>query len=126
MIDDQIRKYVRAEVDETDNISVQIIRIATMLKGAEVKPIKVKPLNISARGVKFESELDFGSGIMLDLLIGIEDKTIQTTCKIVRKEFTKGLYHYAVTFSLLKEYNVLIISNFVKRKMIDHIQQMRG
>lgn len=126
MIDDQIRKYVRAEIDETDNVTVNIIRIATMLKGAEIKPITVRPINISARGIKFESEYDFGSGIMLDLLITIEDKTIQTTCKIVRREQVEKKYQYAVTFSLLKEYNVLIISNYVKRKMIDHIQQMRG
>jgi len=126
MIDDQIRKYVRTEVDENDNITVSIVRIATMLKGAEVKPIVVKPINISARGLKFESELDFGTGIMLDLLITIEDKTLQTTCKIVRGEQIQGKFQYAVTFSLLKEYNVMIISSYVKRKMIDHIQQMRG
>lgn len=126
MIDDQIRKYVRAEVDETDNLIVNIIRIATMLKGAEVKPIVVRVINISARGLKFESEYKFAAGIMLDLLIGIEDKTLQTTCKIVRAEQVNDKHQYAVTFSLLKEYNVMIISNFVKRKMIDHIQQMRG
>jgi hypothetical protein len=126
MIDDQIRKYARADISDGDMVKVQITRIATNLKGAMVNPIPVQPINISARGIKFSTNLIFTTGIMLDLSIKLEDKIIQTTGKLVRMEKVDETFKYAVSFSLLKEYNKNIISNFVKRKTIDHIQHLRG
>lgn len=126
MIDDQIRKYVRADVDINDPVEIKITRIATNLKGTLVNPISVTPINISARGVKFSSELAFTTGIMLDLWMKVEDKIIQTTGKVVRMEEDGDSYNYAVSFSMLKEYNIAIITGFVKRKTIDHIQHLRG
>ncbi len=126
MIDDQIRKYARATIEENDLIEVKITRIATNLKGTLVNPITVIPLNLSARGVKFKSNLAFTTGIMLDLWMKVEDKLIQTTGKIVRMEEDDDGYTYAVSFGMLKEYNKVMITSFVKRKTIDHIQHLRG
>lgn len=126
MIDDQIRKYARSEIDENDLIEIKITRIATNLKGTLINPISVEPLNLSARGVKFRSRLAFTTGIMLDLWMKVEDKLIQTTGKVIRMEENGDGFDYAVSFGLLKEYNKVIITSFVKRKTIDHIQELRG
>lgn len=127
MIDDQIRKYVRTEIDNSDNIEIKITRIATNVKGTNINPIEVYPINISARGVKVMSNYALTIGIMVDLWIRVEDKIVQTTGKIVRMEPVEDkVYHYAISFSLLNEFNRIIISSFVKRKTVDHIQQLRG
>lgn len=129
MIDDQIRKYVRAEVTNDDSVEVKITRIATNTKGIIINPIVVRPINISARGVKIESHLVFTTGIMIDLWIRIEDKEVTTTGKIVRMEPAgdkSEFYHYGISFSLLNEFNRIIIASFVKKKTIDHIQHLRG
>lgn len=126
MIDDQIRKYARAEISEEDSVEIKITRIATNAQGKMINPIPVTPLNISARGVKFCTEFVFPTGIMLDLVIKIEDKIIQTTAKIVRMEKAGDIYAYGVTFGLVKEYNSVIIASFVKRKTIDQIRNLRG
>jgi len=126
MIDDQIRKYVRADIGDMDNVEVSITRIASNKREAVVNPIQVRPLNLSARGVKFNIDLALTTGIMLELRIKVEDKLVTTMGKVVRMEDTKKGYNYAVSFIMLKEYNKIIISSFVKRKTIDHIQQLRG
>jgi hypothetical protein len=132
MIDDQIRKYVRAEVTIDDAVTASITRIAINVRGADIRAIPITPLNISARGIKFSSSYDFTVGILMDLDIQIEDKKIQTTGKIVRKEVgeTQGahetVYEYAMSFSRLSEYNQIIITSYVKKKTIDHIQRLRG
>ncbi len=126
MIDDQIRKYVRAEIEYLDAVDIWITRIASNLRDAVVNPIPVEAINISARGVKFESNLLLPVGIMVELRMKIEDKIVQTSGKIVRVEQDGDNYCYGVSFSILKEYNKIIISSFIKRKAIDQIHKLRG
>lgn len=126
MIDDQIRKYVRAEIEEDDHIEASITRIASNLRDAPVNPIPITPLNISAKGLKFYAKYRFTTGIIVDLRIKLEDKIVLTSGKITRMEEIEDGHVYAVSFNVIKEYNSIIISSFVKRKTIDHIQRLRG
>lgn len=127
MIDDQIRKYVRAQIDENDTVVAYITRIANGAKEAIIQPISVVPLNISSRGMKFLSNLTFSRGIIMDLSVKIEDKNITATAKVVRMEpDANGYVSYGVLFTQISDFHQIIISNFVKRKTIDYIHQLRN
>lgn len=127
MIDDQIRKYVRAQIDEQDAVLAYVTRIANGTKEAIVQPIPVKPINISSRGMKFLSKLTFSRGILMDLMVKIEDKNITATAKVVRmEEAADGFVSYGVLFTQVSDFHQIIISNFVKRKTIDYIHNLRN
>lgn len=125
MIDDEIRKYTRASVSEGDQIDVTIVSISNYRGEAVLRPIKVTPVDVSAYGMKFNCKYQLTKGAKIGLSIRLYDKKIDTVANIVRVERADLKYDVAVNFAGLTEYQVLILSSYIKRKMVDSIRRLR-
>lgn len=126
MLEDQIRRYVRVEVTEEDPIHVKISRIGTQQMIKEIPSIGVETINLSAQGIMIRSPYQFKEGILVELSMSIEGKQIQATGKILREIADGDMYDYAISFTIMNEYNKTIIMNYVKRQTIHHIKSLRG
>lgn len=126
MLEDQIRRYVRVEVTKEDPIHVKISRIGTRQMIKEIPSIGVETVNLSAQGIKIRSPYRFKEGILVELAMTIEGKQIQATGKILREIVSGEQYDYAISFTIMNEYNKGIIMNYVKRQTIHHIKSLRG
>lgn len=126
MLESQIRQYIRATVEESDKLDVSIINIANSLNEKElINPILVKPLNISGQGIKFKTPLALPQFIKLGLRIRIEDKLMDVKGTVIR--IHRGAeYEYAVNLTDISDYQQLLISSFIKRKMVEQIHQLRN
>ncbi len=125
MIDDDIRKYTRAIVDDSDQIEVSITSLSNYKGEAVLRPILVEPIDIGAYGMKFRCKYLLTKGVKIGLTIILNDKKIDAFANIVRLERVGGKYDVAVNFVSLTEYQVLILSSYIKRKTVDSIRRLR-
>ncbi len=125
MIDDEIRKYTRATVDEGDQIEVTITSISNYRGEAVLRPILVEPIDVGAYGMKFRCRYQLTKGTKIGLSIRLYDKQIDTVASIVRIEQVDMHYDVAVSFVSMTEYQVLILSSYIKRKTVDSIRRLR-
>ena len=125
MIDDKIRKYNRVIIGEDDKVDVNIVSISNYKGEAVLRPIAVDPIDVGAYGMKFICRYQLTKGAKIGMTIRLYDKKIETVSIVVRVEKVDIKYNVAVSFIGLTEYQVLILSSYIKRKTVDSIRKLR-
>lgn len=129
VIDDNIRKYARANVDVNDKVEVQILKISNELSGKSItKPISITPLNLSTHGMKFVTRYRLPVGIKVTMEVMINRKKIVLNGKITRvlQEAETEFYDCAVKFTDIAEFDAALINEFIKKKTVLKINELRS